>query len=83
MKAKCEIGWVDHNGAPTYDSNDAVCVAVSTIESGPQGAESANVRRYGCCEAHAKQLDQLVAKGADRVFDGDRYLYTSRWTREG
>lgn len=82
MTPKCEIRWIDSSGRSTEDSEEAVCLAVSTIISGPVGLEDANVRRFPCCAKHAVHLDQLVAKGIDRVTDGDRLCYTSQWSRE-
>lgn len=79
---KCQIQWVDANGNPTPDNNDAVCIAVSTMHH--KGDLQPNVRKFGCCAKHAEELAELVAKGPSMAVDSStgRELYTSQWTRE-
>lgn len=76
---KCQIQWVDDNGRPTPDQNEAVCVAVHEVRKhrlASGAAQEAAVRRFACCAAHAVELQQLVALGWQEP------SHTQRWLRE-
>ena len=78
---KCEIQWIDRNGKPTPDTNEAITTAVSTV-SYRDG--SVATKRFPCCAHHATQLDDLVRRGP-MPYPTDRELtahYVSQWTRE-
>jgi hypothetical protein len=53
---KCKIQWIDRNGTPTPDDNDAVAMATCYDPStfGKEGSES-----FPICLAHAEQAISL------------------------
>lgn len=74
---KCEIQWVDAAGNLTPDSNDAICFAVYiyTYSGG-----RTMIKKYPCCENHARELDDLVNRGL-QVFNAP-LSGTYQWKRE-
>jgi hypothetical protein len=81
--ARCEIQWIDSKGNPTPDTDEAVCLAVSTMDYIASGAPR-EVRKFPCCAKHAEELGTLVGRGKMVATDkrtGDVH-FVSQWTRE-
>lgn len=78
---KCLIQWIDVNGEPTPDTNEATCLAV--IIHTDSGGRS-TVRKFPCCAVHEVQLNDFVAAGLMTygVHSGTLAGGTYQWKRE-
>jgi hypothetical protein len=78
---KCQIGWIDDRGNPTYDSNEAVYMAHShepkwLVETGhPEnriiGYKPEITQSFPCCQEHYNrvQKDWLYGRGGSWEFE--------------
>lgn len=48
----CQIEWIDSNGKPTPDQNEATCLVVCHTSGQPD-------RAFFCCEKHALQAHRM------------------------
>ena len=58
---KCKIRWIDENGKPTDDENDAICVVYVQAHdwNNPHNGQKVHIpesERFPCCAKHAEQL---------------------------
>lgn len=75
---KCRVQWIDSDGNPTPDDNEAIGMAVCSYQH-PDKTKN-DSKSLPICAHHRKIMDSFRNQGVSGFVDRDGNLHVSRWT---